>query len=1115
MTLTSYDKADKVTCIRYFECRADGFYLLRRAALDYDELSRPIRSSNSLFESPLGPVQRQQLGDAFLDPMTAGRPLTTLTFYDPAGRITRLLDPLQQETRYEYDAAGRLSRSVDAMGNETHKRYDADGNAIRTDRVEQLRDPQSGMITGRRVLATSATYDELNRLTTTTSSLGNTIQYSYDSRGNVNARVDPLGNLTRVGYDIFGRQIAIKQELTSTGLGNDPVDQVATTTFEYDDNGNMVTVVDALGRRTHQHYDALDRRRIIYSGGAQTSLDYDKDGHLRSTVDGNGTERRYAVDPMGRVTRVDITFPAVSSEVEVSGETFQAFTYDGAGRCLHAENDFAACDYVYNSMDWLLEEETISRHPAVPATSLRVMREFDDIGALTGLRYPEGRRIGFERNALGQLKVVRNVAKGSGYPGVAAAPDPYDIATVLYSGVQRARYLFGNGASTAYAYDGEGRVIEIEHRSPTTVLLSTQYAYDAAAQMRIRHDMAPGRDVAEIFRYDSMYRLRDEAPESRPAFSATAFAPPGAVPPEPIPNLQQQIDTIIGPLALPGGLTTSDYDLTGNRTRTASSGANIIYVVNEFDQYSAISENALHYDRNGNLRDDGTRRYTWDAANRLVRVAEIGTGQTIAAYVYDPHGRRNVEIENGTATRLLWDGQALIGEYRNGELFASYVFDDGIDRPLQIAVGGSEAWYHSDIVGSVRILTDPSGQRAAAYRYSAFGVLEESIGAIHNPVRYAGRRLSDALGTYDCRAREYDPLLGRFLQRDPSGMADGTNLYVYAGNNPLVFGDPLGTARARNQALASHPMNPDEYVLTDPFDPLGFTQMGLIVSDQTRLVRKNAATIGVREPVIIPEREQDEPSWLLHGPEWFNSALRNAAEGGRSAKATARFRSLNEHQTKIKTILEMGHGCAACHITTQVWNTLGPQAINPENNLPYDWAINMNGYLEWVGESSRARFFVEYMTAIGQTKMLAINFFASQWAPAVTPKIGPRYNSFEEAFGQGGHALEVIVRKKNGREIARWWEASEGGILRRAGDTEQKALVDSSRDRTSKLRCAGGIPPARTPAAAGTQCSMSPRNTGWTSFIVRRRGLVSFRRDTSLKALQVDAYDRDSCHITR
>ncbi len=37
--------------------------------------------------------------------------------------------------------------------------------------------------------------------------------------------------------------------------------------------------------------------------------------------------------------------------------------------------------------------------------------------------------------------------------------------------------------------------------------------------------------------------------------------------------------------------------------------------------------------------------------------------------------------------------------------------------------------------------------------------------------------------------------MGRFTQRDPAGFADGINPYVYVGNSPTNFTDPLGLAR--------------------------------------------------------------------------------------------------------------------------------------------------------------------------------------------------------------------------------------------------------------------------------------------------------------------------------
>ena len=44
----------------------------------------------------------------------------------------------------------------------------------------------------------------------------------------------------------------------------------------------------------------------------------------------------------------------------------------------------------------------------------------------------------------------------------------------------------------------------------------------------------------------------------------------------------------------------------------------------------------------------------------------------------------------------------------------------------------------------------------------------------------------DQTGLYYLRARYYDPGTGRFLTRDPIGLAGGqTNLCAYVGNNPV------------------------------------------------------------------------------------------------------------------------------------------------------------------------------------------------------------------------------------------------------------------------------------------------------------------------------------------
>ena len=352
-------------------------------------------------------------------------------------------------------------------------------------------------------------------------------------------------------------------------------------------------------------------------------------------------------------------------------------------------------------------------------------------------------------------------------------PDEHNLVGFDYAGLQSRRCRFGNGALTTYAHDSAARLIEIAHDSPTEPRLKLQYLFDAVSNVRIRNDMSPSETVKEAFAYDSLYRLVNEGQHTSGFFDPAPLKPAAATvpPPDPIPHRQAVIDALIGTLTLPVTPTTYEYDLVGNREKERE-GSEISYIPNVLDQYEEISDltngvtTTTHprYDANGNLKDDEHRNYIYDSLNRLVQVSEGGVA--IAEFFHDARGRRILELANGVATQLICNGNNLVSEYQDGDLLAQYVHNAGVDRPVQVAAEGSEHWYHTDLVGSVRLLTDQNGGESMIYQYTPFGKLRNDPGsAVYNPLRYTARRLDEVLDTYDFRARQYDPELGRFLQR--------------------------------------------------------------------------------------------------------------------------------------------------------------------------------------------------------------------------------------------------------------------------------------------------------------------------------------------------------------
>jgi len=102
-------------------------------------------------------------------------------------------------------------------------------------------------------------------------------------------------------------------------------------------------------------------------------------------------------------------------------------------------------------------------------------------------------------------------------------------------------------------------------------------------------------------------------------------------------------------------------------------------------------------------------------------------------------------------------------------------------------------YYHTDHLGTPIMMTDKNQGVVWNGEFLPFGEAFSITGTVTNNLRFPGQYFDEETGLHYNWHRDYKPHIGRYLQADPVGFNGGSNLYVYANNNPLVYFDQEGT----------------------------------------------------------------------------------------------------------------------------------------------------------------------------------------------------------------------------------------------------------------------------------------------------------------------------------
>lgn len=675
----------------------------------------------------------------------AGRLLTTT---EPRGNVAGA-DPAKYTTTNAYNAAGLLEKTTDAAGRVTSYEYDANGNQTK------LTNP-SGQ-------ATAYAYNKFNQLATVTAPDGSTTTTNYDAVGNVTSTVDAVGGKTTYSFDKANRLVA-KTAPRGNVSGADPAKY--TTTYGYDNSGNLARTVDPTGALTTTAYDALNR---------PTSVTDPLGRIARKKYDGNGNVIELT-DALGKITTATYTASDLLSTVKNPLGQITTYAYDVDGNRASVTTPLGRkTSWTYDS-DGRMATETDPRGNVTGADPVKFTTTYayDAAGNQTKVTDPLGKSTTTSYDALNQVVAIINPlgkTKKTGYDELGriqkvTGPDGAETSYTYNTAGHLATRKDPNGHSTTYGYDAAGRQTSVTdplnrkqsysydpdgNRTTVTnargvtatttfdargLATGTTYSdstppvtttYDAVGQRKTIID-ATGTRTLE---YDKAGRLTSVTPSKGKGAFGYTYDDAGHL-------TSRTADFTITPAA--GTKISYEYDGDGRRTKQTTAAGSLTY---GYDAAGNLTSSTLP-SANGHIE-----KRAYDSAGRLTAISSVKGTSTLASwqqslddagqptrvdvnrvgkaasyqyYNYDPAGRLLTDCPSATkadscpdadaATTFTYDPVGNRKTHAKGGVTTDYTYDD-TDALTKTVTGSTSRTFTYDDDGN------QTGAGSATYTYDA------------------------------------------------------------------------------------------------------------------------------------------------------------------------------------------------------------------------------------------------------------------------------------------------------------------------------------------------------------------------------------------------------------